>query len=41
LRFISRLHDLPPLEGLAARNAAFAARGARPPGDLTGALRFR
>jgi len=41
LRFITRLHDLPLLEGLAARNAAFAARGARPPGDLTGALSFR
>jgi acid phosphatase len=41
LRFIIRLHDLPLLEGLAARNAAFAARGARPPGDLTGALSFR
>jgi len=41
LRFITRLHDLPLLEGLAARNAAFAARGARPSGDLTGALSFR
>jgi len=41
LRFITRLHGLPLLEGLAARNAAFAARGARPPGDLTGALSFR
>ncbi len=41
LRFITRLHGLPLLEGLAARNAAFAARGARPPGDLTAALRFR
>jgi acid phosphatase len=41
LRFITRLHDLPLLEGLAARNAAFAARGARPPGDLTAALSFR
>jgi acid phosphatase len=41
LRFISRLHGLPLLEGLAARNAAFEARGARPPGDLTGALSFR
>jgi len=41
LRFITRLHDLPLLEGLAARNAAFAARGARPPGDLTGTLSFR
>ncbi|MES2740765.1 MAG: acid phosphatase [Pseudomonadota bacterium] len=41
LRLITRLHDLPLLEGLAARNAAFAARGAAPPGDLTGALSFR
>ena len=41
MRFITRLHDLPLLEGLAARNAAFAARGALPPGDLTGALSFR
>jgi acid phosphatase len=41
MRFITRLHDLPLLEGLAARNAAFAARGARPPGDLTGTLSFR
>jgi acid phosphatase len=41
LRFITRLHDLPLLEGLAERNAAFEARGARGPGDLTGALSFR
>jgi acid phosphatase len=41
LRFITRLHGLPLLEGLAERNAAFAARGARPPGDLTATLRFR
>ncbi|WP_020653718.1 acid phosphatase [Massilia niastensis] len=41
LRFITRLHGLPLLEGLAARNKAFAERGARPPGDLTAALRFR
>jgi acid phosphatase len=41
LRFISRLHDLPLLEGLAVRNKAFIARGALPPGDLTGALAFR
>jgi acid phosphatase len=41
LRFITRLHDLPLLEGLAERNAAFAARGARGPGDLTGTLSFR
>ena len=41
LRLISRLHGLPLLEGLAARDAAFAARGARGPGDLTAALSFR
>lgn len=41
LRFITRLHGLPLLEGIVTRNAAFAARGARPPGDLTGALSFR
>ena len=41
LRLITRLHDLPLLEGLKVRNDAFAARGALPPGDLTGALSFR
>ena len=41
LRFITRLHSLPLLEGIVSRNTAFAARGARPPGDLTGTLRFR
>lgn len=41
LRFITRLHGLPQLEGLAARDAAFQARGARGPGDLTAALSFR
>ncbi|MET3121518.1 acid phosphatase [Oxalobacteraceae bacterium GrIS 2.11] len=40
LRFISRLHDLPMLEGIAERNAAMKGRGAMPPGDLTGALSF-
>jgi acid phosphatase len=40
-RFITRVFDLPLLEGIAARNAAFARRGARPPGDLTAALSFR
>jgi acid phosphatase len=40
LRFITRLHDLPLLEGLALRNAAFRERGAMPPGDLSGALKF-
>jgi len=41
LRFITRLHSLPLLEGIATRNAAFAARRAQPPGDLTGTLSFR
>ncbi|MDQ2823615.1 MAG: acid phosphatase, partial [Pseudomonadota bacterium] len=41
LRFITRVHSLPLLEGIVTRNTAFAARGARPPGDLTGALSFR
>lgn len=40
LRLITRRFELPLLEGLAARNAAFASRGARPPADLTAALRF-
>jgi len=40
LRFITRLYDLPTLEGIAHRNAAFAARGAMPPGDLTKTLSF-
>jgi len=41
MRFITRLHDLPLLEGLKLRNEAFAARHATPPGDLTGSLSFR
>ncbi len=41
IRFITRLHQLPVLEGVAQRNAAFAARGAAAPGDLCGALSFR
>lgn len=41
LRFLTRLHGLPLLEGIAERNAAFAAHGARPPGDLTATLSFR
>ncbi len=41
LRFITRLHGLPLLEGLKTRNEAFAARKALPPGDLTGTLSFR
>jgi len=40
LRLITRLHDLPQLEGIATRNQAFKARGATPPGDLTGTLSF-
>ncbi|MFZ6657952.1 acid phosphatase [Undibacterium sp. TJN19] len=40
MRFIMRLHDLPLLEGLKVRNAAFAERGALPPGDLTATLSF-
>ena len=35
LRFISRVHDLPPLDGVAARDRAFAANGQTPLGDLT------
>ncbi|WP_206956357.1 acid phosphatase [Trinickia acidisoli] len=38
LRFIDRVHGLDPLDGVAARNRAFAERGEAPPGDLTGAL---
>ncbi len=38
LRLITRRFDLPVLPGLAARDAAFRARGATPPGDLTDAL---
>jgi len=41
IRFLTRLHGLPLLEGVQSRNAAFAERGAMPPGDLTGALSFR
>ena len=41
LRFITRLHGLPQLEGIKVRNAAFAARNALPPGDLTATLSFR
>ena len=38
LRFITRRFDLPPLAGLRARDAAFAAHGSAPLGDLSGAL---
>ncbi|MDR5735441.1 acid phosphatase [Caballeronia sp. LZ025] len=35
LRFISRVHDLAPLDGVVARDRAFAANGEAPLGDLT------
>lgn len=38
LRLITRVFDLPKLEGIARRDAAFAARGTPAPGDLTGTL---
>jgi acid phosphatase len=38
LRFISRVHDLAPLDGVAARDRAFAANGEAPLGDMTSAL---
>ena len=38
LRFISRVHGLPPLDGVAARDRAFAANGEAPLGDMTTAL---
>ncbi len=37
-RLISRVHGLVPLDGVQARDRAFAARGQTPPGDLTGTL---
>lgn len=40
IRFISRLHGLPELEGVKVRNQAFRERGTQPPGDLTGALQL-
>ena len=40
LRLITRLHGLPKLEGIKLRDDAFAARGAQPPGDLVGTLKF-
>ncbi|MBV8125535.1 MAG: acid phosphatase [Paucibacter sp.] len=40
LRLLTRLHNLPVLEGIAARNEAFRSRGALPPGDLTSFLSF-
>jgi acid phosphatase len=38
LRLITRVFDLPTLEGIAARDAAFRARGRVGPGDLSAAL---
>ena len=38
LRFITRVHDLAPLDGVVTRDRAFAANGEAPLGDLTGAL---
>jgi acid phosphatase len=38
LRFISRVHDLEPLDGVLLRDRAFAANGEAPLGDLTQAL---
>jgi phospholipase C len=37
-RFLTRRFDLPRLPGIVLRDGAFAANGASPPGDLTGAL---
>jgi acid phosphatase len=38
LRFISRVHGLAPLDGVVARDRAFASNGLAPPGDLTAPL---
>ncbi len=38
LRFISRVHGLAPLDGVVARERAFARNGLAPPGDLTAPL---
>jgi len=40
LRFITHRWSLPPLAGLVTRDAALVSHGARPMGDLTGALDF-
>ena len=40
LRLISRVFDLPLLEGIHERNQAFAEQGSLPPGDLTETLDF-
>ena len=38
LRFITRVHDLVPLDGVVARDRAFAANGQPPLGDMTATL---
>ncbi|TAL99091.1 MAG: acid phosphatase [Paraburkholderia sp.] len=38
LRLITRVHGLAPLDGVLARDRAFAQDGRTPPGDMTGAL---
>ena len=38
LRFISRVHGLTPLDGVVARDRAFASNGLAPLGDLTASL---
>ncbi|MFM0139476.1 acid phosphatase [Caballeronia grimmiae] len=40
LRFITKRYSLPTLPGIAARDAALTANGAKPMGDLTSALDF-
>ena len=40
LRFITHRWSLPPLQGLVDRDAALMKNGAKPMGDLTGALDF-
>ncbi|WP_118181873.1 acid phosphatase [Paraburkholderia phosphatilytica] len=40
LRFITRVHQLTPLDGVVARDRSFADSGATPPGDLTLALQL-
>jgi acid phosphatase len=38
LRFITRVHGLRPLDGVVARDRAFAQNGLAPLGDMTGTL---
>jgi phospholipase C len=38
LRFITRVHDLVPLDGVVSRDRAFAANGEAPLGDMTATL---